>query len=197
MTSPVPHPLRVLIGVFHAGLIAGSLASAFLIRFEFLVTPEMITILSNGLWIVLPVKITVFHLARLHRGWWRFVGMTDLRRVLMANVVASGIFTVLARLLIGTGFPRSIYIIDFLCCLLATAGVRFAVRFYYEAVAIEVSKAGSKGILIYGAGVAGTTLVREIRITPGLNYKVLGFLDDNQDKRKEILAERLQGCLLI
>ena len=80
MTSLLPHPLRLLIGVFHAGWIAVSLVSAFLVRFEFLVTSEVITILSNGLWIVLPVKITVFHLARRHRGWWRFVGMTDLRR---------------------------------------------------------------------------------------------------------------------
>ena len=188
MTSLLHHPGRLLIGVFHATLFAVSLASAFLVRFEFLIPPEEITILSNGLWIVLPVKITVFHLARLHRGWWRFVGMADLRRVLVANVVASGVFAVLARLLIGTAFPRSIYIIDFLLCLLATAGARFAVRSYYEAVAIEVSKPGGKGILIYGAGVAGTTLVREIRTTPGLNYKVLGFLDDNREKRKEVLT---------
>jgi len=187
MTSLLPHPLRLLIAVFHAGLFAVSLASSFLVRFEFLIPPEEITILSNGLWIVLPVKITVFHLARLHRGWWRFVGMADLRRVLVANVVASGIFAVLASFLIGTAFPRSIYIIDLLFCLLTTAGARFAVRFHYEAVAIEVLKPGSKGILIYGAGLAGTTLVREIRITRGLNYKVLGFLDDNPEKRKEVL----------
>ena len=187
MTSLLHHHGRLLIGVFHAGLFAVSLTAAFLLRFEFSVPLQEVSHLYAGLWIMLPVKITVFHLARLHRGWWRFVGMADLCRVLVANLVASVVFGVLARLLIGTAFPRSIYIIDFLLCLLATAGARFAVRFYYEAVAIEVSKPGSKGMLIYGAGVAGATVGREIRTTPGLNFKVLGFLDDNREKRKEVL----------
>ena len=187
MKSLLRHHGRLLIGVLHAGLFAVSLASAFLLRFEFSVPLEEVSHFYAGLWIVLSVKITVFHLARLHRGWWRLIGMTDLRRVLVANVVASGIFAVLARFLIGTAFPRSIHIIDFLLCFLATAGIRFAVCFYYEAVATEVSKPGSKGVLIYGAGLAGTTLVREIHTAPGLNYKVLGFLDDNHEKRKEVL----------
>jgi FlaA1/EpsC-like NDP-sugar epimerase len=40
---------------------------------------------------------------------------------------------------------------------------------------------------MYGAGVAGTMLVREIRSNPRLNYKVMGFLDDDPNMRNAVL----------
>ncbi len=41
----------------------------------------------------------------------------------------------------------------------------------------------SKGLLIYGAGMAGMNLVREIRANPNLHYQIIGFLDDDPRKR--------------
>jgi FlaA1/EpsC-like NDP-sugar epimerase len=40
-----------------------------------------------------------------------------------------------------------------------------------------------KRSLIYGAGEAGITLLREIRNNPRLSYRVVGFLDDRPDKK--------------
>ena len=100
---------------------------------------------------------------------------------------ASIVFTIATSILVGPHFPRSVYLIDFLLCFLATAGARFSVRLYHEMVLHEVgTKAASntaKGMLIYGAGVSGLNLVREIRATPSLNYRILGFLDDDPHKR--------------
>lgn len=179
----------VLASACHVAIVAGSLITSFLLRFDFSVPDQQLPLLYQGLMLALPVKLLIFHLARLHRGWWQYVGISDIFRVLKANVAASALFMLAARFItIGPSFSRSVYIIDFLLCFLMTAGLRFAVRVYNELLAVEMPTSKSKGVLIYGAGQAGTTLVREMRTTPGLNYKVLGFLDDDREKRKEVLT---------
>jgi FlaA1/EpsC-like NDP-sugar epimerase len=178
---------RSLLVLFHIGVIALSLAAAFLLRFDFELPKSEIAILQQSLWIAVFVKIGVFLLARLHRGWWRFVGINDLLRVLFANVVASAGFAAVVLLGIGTAFPRSIYIIDFVLCFLMTAGARFAVRLYIEGIRDRSSKTGGKGLLIYGAGGAGRMLLREIRSNPSLGYDVIGFLDDDTKLRAAVL----------
>ncbi len=140
-------------------------------------------LLKRALWIALAIKLVVFHRAQLNRGWWRLVGLPDLIRVFVANLVGSLIFTAVNYAVAGPAFPRSVYCIDFLLCFLLLAGSRFCVRIYHEAVSRELSRAHRKGLLIYGAGRAGLTLLREIQVTPALGYEVLGFLDDAPGKR--------------
>jgi len=45
-----------------------------------------------------------------------------------------------------------------------------------------------KRTLIYGAGDAGITLLREIRNNPKLAYRVCGFLDDGRDKEGLLIS---------
>ncbi len=179
---------RFVIGLWHLGMIALSLVMAYLLRFEFSIPHSEMQVFYRGLWAAWLVKIVVFYFSGLQqRWWWRFVGMVDLSRVLAANVLASSAFTVTGLALIGPAFPRSIYCIDFLLCFLLTAGTRFAVPLYQDAIVNGRSNNGGKGIVIYGAGMAGTMLVREIRANPGLGYKLIGFLDDDPNKRDAIL----------
>ncbi len=125
----------------------------------------------------------MFYVVGIEHGWWRFSGLSDLVKLLIANVAGSIVFTAATVCILGAQFPRSVYLIDFLLCFLATAGARFGVRLYHEMVMHEVaSKTTQKGLLIYGAGVAGLNLVREIRSNPSLNYRIIGFLDDNPHK---------------
>jgi FlaA1/EpsC-like NDP-sugar epimerase len=175
---------RFLILSCLAVLTAASLSLAFLLRFDFSLPEVAGDLLRRSLVIALASKITVFFFAKLDRGWWRFVSISDMVRVFMANSVASTLFTIVTYVVIGAAFPRSVYIIDFLICFPLTAATRFAVRLYNEAVAREVSKEGSKGLLIYGAGVAGAALARDIRANPSMGYHLMGFLDDDPKKWK-------------
>jgi FlaA1/EpsC-like NDP-sugar epimerase len=65
--------------------------------------------------------------------------------------------------------------------------LRVAPRIYGHLIARGKSKSGDRGILIYGSGVAGSMLVRELRQNPRLNYTVLGFLDDDHSRRDAML----------
>jgi FlaA1/EpsC-like NDP-sugar epimerase len=182
MKLPLDHR-RVLLGLLHLATIAVSLTLAYHLRFDFWVPAGQMPLFYQALGIALPVKMVVFVLTRLHRHWWwRFVDLVDLFRLLVANALASLAFAAVSLLVIGRGLPWSIYCIDFLICFLLTAGARFSVRLYREALANGRQRNGGKGILIYGAGDAGTMLVREIRANPRLGYKVIGFLDDDPRK---------------
>ena len=171
---------RWFILLWHAAVIEFTIATAYLLRFDFSIPRSEMAQLQSGLWIVLAVKMIVFHRAELDRGWWRFAGFPDLVRVAVANLIASLAFILATLAIVGPAFPRSVYFIDFLLCLMATAGGRFCVRLYHETVSRELYKPGRKGLLIYGAGRAGLTLLKEIQATPSLGYEVLGVLDDSQ-----------------
>ena len=79
------------------------------------------------------------------------------------------------------GFPRSLYVLDFLLCFLLTSLVRIAVRTLAEFSRLQNHQA-KKRTIIYGAGDAGVSLLREILQSPALAYEVVGFVDDNRAK---------------
>ena len=172
---------RCLIWVTHLGLFAASAVLAFALRFDLRIPHSE----SHHLWFALAVWLTiksvVFRWMELDRGWWQFVSMDDLVRIALGNFVGSLVGFFAIRFLGAPGFPRAIYLLDFLLCFLATAGIRAAVRILREGRA-SVSGQDDKRTFIYGAGTAGIILLREIRNNPKLLYRVVGFIDDRPDK---------------
>jgi FlaA1/EpsC-like NDP-sugar epimerase len=185
-----------IIRLWQAFAIAFSLIGAFLLRFDFTVPDTERRHLLFGLAIALVLKTLIFYIFGIERGWWRFVGIADLTRIFVANVTGFFLFTVVTWAIMGPRFARSVYFIDSLLCFLALSGARFSVRLYHEMVLSGVpSKGKASGILIYGGGVAGLNLVREIRANPNLKYRILGFLDDNLQKRHStLLGVPVLGC---
>ena len=186
---------RLAIGVSQTVIIVLALQIAFLLRYDLAMPITEIEVFRRALYVAVPLKMAVFVAAQLHKGWWKFAGTRELMHIALANVGASAAFTVAARFFVGPRFPRAVYAIDFLLCFLGTAGARFAVRLYNELVSRELrSQVGSKGLLIYGAGVAGRMLVHEIRSNPSLGYHVLGFIDDDARKRSlEFMGVQVLG----
>jgi FlaA1/EpsC-like NDP-sugar epimerase len=83
---------------------------------------------------------------------------------------------------VGPAFSRSVYLIDLLICFVLTVGTRLLVRLYYEGLLKTGRPNEVKRVLIYGAGAAGMTLIREIRSNHSLGYRVVGLLDDDKHK---------------
>jgi FlaA1/EpsC-like NDP-sugar epimerase len=179
MKSILSQNRLLFLSLWKLAVIPFSLLLAFLLRFDMVLSASEMAILLMALPIIVPTKMVVFYLARFHRIYWRFVGVTDLLRLLVGNFAASVAFSVLTFTVVGPRFPRSIYVIDFLICFLLTAGASFAVRLYSEAIVRKLARSSGKGILIYGAGAAGRGLLREIQSNASLGYDVVGFIDDN------------------
>ncbi len=163
--------------------------SAFLLRFDFRIPPQYRSHLWACLWLFVISKVLVFHVNALDRGWWQYVSVPDLTRLSLANVAGSAL-AFAGILVFAPGLPRSLYVLDFLLCSLFTAGARLAVR-----VISEASGRGDPGIrkrtLIYGAGSAGMTLLRELRHSPALPYHLIGFIDDAPEKRGRMIDRTL------
>ena len=76
--------------------------------------------------------------------------------------------------------PISILVIDFFICLFLLVSLRFMVKKFYESFINEFKPA--VGVLIYGAGYSGLLTKNVIQNDRGINYQILGFIDDNDAK---------------
>jgi len=155
--------------------------SAFLLRFDFSVPRQYLPHLWIVLGLLMVAKGLVFQMFGLDRGWWRYVSVPDLLRLCTGNVVGSLVASIGILMLVPAGFPRSLYILDFLLCTLLTGGARLTARVIFE-LSRNSNPTGAKRTLIYGAGSAGVTLLREIRQSPALAYEIAGFVDDDPAK---------------
>ena len=174
---------RAVVWVAQIGIFALSAVLAFLLRFDLRIPPAYLGHLAYALPIWIVVKSVVFRVANLDRGWWRYVSVADLLRIVVGNFAGSALSCIAILFIAPAGFPRSIYLLDLITCFLGTAGVRIIVRMTAEATSHGRNGAAGKNTLIYGAGDAGVTLFREIQRNPKLEYHVRGFLDDRPDKK--------------
>jgi FlaA1/EpsC-like NDP-sugar epimerase len=187
---------KPIIWATHLAVFALSALSAFLLRFDFSLPREHYGHFAYALATWLAIKIVVFRVAKLDRGLWRYVSVIDVVRVAAGNLIASSIACGLILAFGPPGFPRSLYAIDLLICFLATTGLRFTVRLVQEVSnRTLLNQADVRNALIYGAGDSGTTLLREIRNNPKLAYKVVGFVDDQAEKRGlQVAGSKVLGC---
>lgn len=175
---------RLIVWVLQMGVFVTSAIASFQLRFDFAVPPPYFRCLAFALPIWILVKIAVFRAGKLDRGLWKYVSVVDVVRVALGNLIASALSMVLILAIGPSGFPRSIYVLDMMICFLGTSGLRLAVRVMQEANSnAQSSKVPCRNTLIYGAGDSGSTLLKEIRNNPKLSYRVVGFIDDQPEKK--------------
>ncbi len=142
----------------------------------------------------LIIKLVVFGLFRQYRGWWRYVGISDLTAILRASLVSTLIIVALwyalpistsairQRLQNLTEVGQGVFMTDLFATFLLLAGLRMVIRLYYEEFR-TVEGGRLKRFLIVGAGNTGEALLREIHRMPIAQYEVIGFIDDDPAKR--------------
>ncbi len=172
----------------HGALITLSYGLAFLLRFEFDPPPQYARLFLPTLPILLLTRLAVFARFHLFTAVWWYVSVRDLVAILKAVALSSALFVAGVLAIVGHGFPRSVFVLDTILCLMLVGGVRLALRAYREA-GRQVQDAGTRRVLIVGAGDAGETLLREIGRNQSMNYAVVGFVDD--DRRKA--GRRIHG----
>lgn len=172
--------LGLLIWPYQAGLILLTYLASFLLRFDFAPGRNEFLLFADTAVFILVVKLAAFRIFGLSRGWWRYAGLSDLVDITKAAGVSSIVLYIFIKLILQpAGFPRSILPIDFALTILIIGGARFVVRAHQETFS---SNGAQKRTLIVGAGKAGGDIVRELRRNPGLDYKPIGFVDDDRSK---------------
>jgi FlaA1/EpsC-like NDP-sugar epimerase len=175
---------------FHAVVFAACYAFAYLLRFEFAIPTEFNETFKWSLPVVLGVQLLIGVVFGFYRGWWRYVGMADVVRLvfglslalalLLSGWYVGGLFDIDPRYIKS---PRGVLLIDWAFSLLSLFGIRVLIRLGRDRLrSSDGETAHQKRVLIIGAGDAGETLAREIEHRPQLGMKVVGFVDDHRAK---------------
>lgn len=130
-------------------------------------------------------KLLVFYILGVHSSNWRYVGLTDIPRLVIFGVMGS-IALILARVFSNTlVVPKGVILIDFFLSLVLIGGTRVSVRYLREltqAYLIRSESPDKKPAIVIGAGDAGEMMVREIARNPRSGLDVRALFDDDVKK---------------
>jgi FlaA1/EpsC-like NDP-sugar epimerase len=152
--------------------------------------------------ISMAVKLGVFFYDRFYHHYWRYASVDEIVTISSVMMKAwllctGGFFAVLILTrLIPDGFPRSLPFIDGILTLVLVGGSRLALRVVYDFNERKRLMASNKNVLIVGAGMAGSTIVKELRSNPQFGLKPVCYADDNKLKKGVMIhGVRVQGSL--
>lgn len=170
----------------HLAIAVFAYALSFLLRFDFSLRYNEYYVFLNTLPLLVAAKLVVFYYFGVFRGLWKYASMNDLWQIIKANVTASVFFVLAEVFLFGLqGYPRSVFIVDFVFCTTLVCGLRFFTRMLRERVEAGTATFRKK-VLIIGAGEAGVQMLREYHNNPSMG-EVAGFIDDDLLKRGETI----------
>ena len=185
---------RPMIVLAHIVAFASSLMLSFLVVQNMQFRAEWLELYPALLMFFLIIKLSVFGLLKQYRGWWRYVGISDLLGIFGASLISTFIIVVLlfaignipaVRIYLPSGLERpaeGVCIADMFATVFMLGGLRIIIRLYFEE--LRTAEAGRlKRFLIVGAGNAGEALLREILRMPVTQYDVVGLIDDDSVKQ--------------
>jgi FlaA1/EpsC-like NDP-sugar epimerase len=186
--------LRWMQVVIDLSVLSSALSLGFLIRFDW----DVPLVMWRSLLVLGPYVVGIEYLTLFAHGVpryvWRYVGLREVSRILLASAVAT-LLLIALRSAMGLWFrelslqatlPYGVIAINFLLAFLGISGVRALRR-----LLSEKSKADSRrqrGVapvftLLVGAGQGGLLVAKEIENRPELGILPVGFLDDDPAKK--------------
>lgn len=174
-------------------LICIAYISSYIIRYEGVIDSYNFGLIAKSLPILIVVNLSAFFISGVYGNIWRYIGLSDLLNIAKGIVIGSvcSVLILLAAFRFK-GFSRMIFILDAMILLILMSGVRIAFRLFREHLFVSFETRG-KRILIVGAGDTGDSFLREVRKNKTLNYRPVGFIDDDLDK----VGRRIQGVTVL
>jgi FlaA1/EpsC-like NDP-sugar epimerase len=159
---------------------------AYLLRFNFDLPANFNSEMQQTLLWVVPLQVAVFWKFGLYRGIWRYASLNDLRRIVLAVLLAASVIPfVLWMLRSGLIVPRSVLVLNPLLLILFMGGSRVLYRMWKETRFHGRMKLSSEPVLVLGAGDAAVMLSKDLAKNPA--WQLVGFLDDDSNKQGHTL----------
>ena len=133
------------------------------------------------------VSLIVFNLMKMYQSLWRFAGVTELLRGLIASIITS-VFYILFSVFAFVRMPISYYIMGGIIQFLLVTGIRFTYRLFNIITDNLKARPNMERVLIYGAGEAGRLIYNDIKNYKNIKYDVIGFIDDNENKHGRYIS---------
>lgn len=123
----------------------------------------------------------MYFILKIYNDSWRFSGISEYISLLSLSIFST-ITTYILRLVLNLDARLSLFFevfIIFTFLLVLSRVLLFLTRMK----GIIKRDLNQEKVLIYGAGESGVLLVKESKINPNFPYKIVGFLDDNTNKK--------------
>jgi FlaA1/EpsC-like NDP-sugar epimerase len=180
--------------ILDISILCAAFAFTYLLRFDFSLTSSQARSALFQMLFVVPLQIGVMRLYNVHKFIWRYISVTEVRRIVTA-LLAAVIPLILLRLFLPANLnfasvPLSITILDFCLATIGILGVRLVRREIYETMrrpAAGGSSKDKKAVLLIGAGRAGVLTLSEVKNRRDLDFEVKGFIDDDKFKRHSVI----------
>lgn len=126
--------------------------------------------------------VFVFDRLRLYNSLWRFASFNELNRVIISSVLTT-VFQIIGITVLFKRMPISYYIIGAILQFVFVLAVRFSYRYInLERGRREKNAKPLHNAMIIGAGAAGQTLIKELKISSKAKSRVCCVIDDNPNK---------------
>jgi UDP-GlcNAc:undecaprenyl-phosphate GlcNAc-1-phosphate transferase len=168
--------------VLDVALIALAYYSAYVLRFEHTLEAEL-PAFERTLLIVLIAHVVMLGLFGTYQDSWRHAGIRDLVR--LGGAVSAGTAAAMLVVLLAFRFEnysRAVFAIHWLLAMTFLGGSRVLFRALGELVTGDAPD-GPRTI-IYGAGAGGVMVLREARSNTELDWRIVGFIDDDRGKHR-------------
>ena len=178
MKRPLLSTRRALVVLVHAVLTVAANYLAFWLRFDGAIpSPYWALWVGTIPWLV-AIRGLLFGPFHLYDGIWQYSGIRDLRAILISVASSTIVFAVLMRGMGLRAYPRSVFVMDAVLLVFLMGGVRLGWRLWRE----YRPNARTRKVLIFGAGDAGETIVKELLNGSEHGYRPIGFVDDDPAK---------------
>jgi lipopolysaccharide/colanic/teichoic acid biosynthesis glycosyltransferase len=167
-----------------------SLTVAHYVRFEGFTDPLMVSAFYQILpWAVLA-RLPIFIYCGFYHVLIRYLSLVDLTCVLLGVSLGSVAFVAgVYPSGLAAGYSRGVFIMDWFCLSVLLTGYRaLAKKLYLRFKAPPSTEAEKKKVLIWGAGDCGELCLRFLQKVQQPLYEVIGFIDDNPQKRGKKLG---------
>lgn len=165
-------------------LIVISLVLAFCLRLGFFLSVAYTNFLVIYALPIAVFKIGIIYLFGLYHRVRRYASITTLHKLIQAVTISSVGIVMMLYLIRAPSLPRSVFVIDWLLCIIFLGGIRFFHRSLQEIRLYATMPETAKQVLIAGAGDIGELLVREMLKNRSRGFLPIGFVDDDPTKQR-------------
>jgi FlaA1/EpsC-like NDP-sugar epimerase len=160
-------------------LFAATYYTAFLLRFAGEPNARALQMYLATVWWVTLIKCGAFAWFRVRVSWARYIDFHDLVTLVQAATCGELAVTLVDTMCMPSStIPRSIVVIDWGTTLLVIGALRALPQLSQRDHWQWFTSAGGVPSLIVGANDSGEMLLRAIRYNRALNYRVVGFIDN-------------------
>jgi UDP-GlcNAc:undecaprenyl-phosphate/decaprenyl-phosphate GlcNAc-1-phosphate transferase len=158
-------------------LVSAAYYSAYLLRFEGAVGADLDFFLKS-LPIMIASQLLGFYIFGVYRGVWETTGIRDLIGYVEGITVGTvGTMLILLFMYRFQSFSRAVFVIYWGLMVILVSLSRLSFRLLDEGIRNGNPK--GKRTLIYGAGMGGQMVLKEIAANRALGLQMVGFVDDN------------------